>query len=164
LYRIHDHDSCRHFIWFFTFSSYFCRRFLSLNNYFLDYWERLSESQTILLLVLISLNYSKVCQFRYWRFPLLIVQVKTKNDRIRKCKDNNNSKSKYSLKTICWGSLDLYPGVETIFTVMDSNDSKSSLIVSLSLCNSKKMFQLSNLNLEDVSNLFWLIGLGDYAF
>ena len=48
----------------------------------------------------------------------------------------------------------LSQGVENVFIAMDLNDSSRSLIVYMNLCTMKNMIKLSNLDVEDVSNLF----------
>jgi hypothetical protein len=63
-----------------------------------------------------------------------------------------------------WGSPDLSPGIENILNAMDLNDSSRSLIISMNLCNVKNLIQLSNLNFEDVSNLFSRKDLRDSVF
>ena len=80
------------------------------------------------------------------------------NKRISKAikshEDSDSSKSKSSSKTSFWGSPDLSSGIETILTAIDLNDDSRLLITSMNLCNIKNMNQLSNLDLEDVGNLF----------
>ena len=47
---------------------------------------------------------------------------------------------------------------------MDLSDNSKSLIISMNLCNMKNMIQLSNLDLHDVSNLFFRKDLCDSTF
>ena len=63
-----------------------------------------------------------------------------------------------------WGSPDSSSGIETILTAIDLNDNSRLLITSMNLCNIKNMIQLSNLDLEDVGNLFSRKDLRDSNF
>jgi hypothetical protein len=63
-----------------------------------------------------------------------------------------------------WGSPDLSPGIEKLFNDMDLSDKSKSLMISVNLCNMKNMIQLSNLDLDDISNLFSREDLHDSDF
>ena len=83
---------------------------------------------------------------------------------IKSHEDSDSSKSKSSSKASFWGSPDLSSGIETILTAIDLNDDSRLLITSMNLCNIKNMIQLSNLDLEDVGNLFSRKDLRDSNF
>jgi hypothetical protein len=83
---------------------------------------------------------------------------------IKSHEDSDNSKSKSSSKVSFWGSPDISPGIENILTAMDLNDSSRSLITYMNLCTIRNMIQLSNLDIEDVSNLFSRKDLRDSVF
>jgi hypothetical protein len=78
--------------------------------------------------------------------------------------DNSNSKSKSSSKMYFWGSPDLYPGMEKLFNAMSLCENSKSLIISINLCNIKKMIHLSNLELDELSSLFSRRDLRDSSF
>jgi hypothetical protein len=54
----------------------------------------------------------------------------------------------------CWGSPDLSPGIEKLFNAMNLCENSKSSIIYINLCNIKNMIHLSNLELDDLSNLF----------
>ena len=83
---------------------------------------------------------------------------------IKSHEDSASSNSKSSSKASFWGSPDLSSGIETILTAIDLNDNSRNLITSMNLCNIKNMIQLSNLDLEDVSNFFSRKDLCDSVF
>jgi hypothetical protein len=68
--------------------------------------------------------------------------------------ENSINKSKPSSKMSFWGSPDLSPGIEKLFSVMNLCDDSMSLIISINLCNIKNMINLSNLELDELSSLF----------
>jgi hypothetical protein len=53
-----------------------------------------------------------------------------------------------------WGSPDLSPGIEKLFNAMKLCENSKSLIICINLCNIKNMILLSNLELDELSNLF----------
>ena len=83
---------------------------------------------------------------------------------IKSHEDSDSSKSKSSSKASFWGSQDFSSGIETILAAIDLNDNSRLLITSMNLCNIKNMIQISNLDLEDVSNFFSRKDLRDSAF
>jgi hypothetical protein len=69
--------------------------------------------------------------------------------------ENSNSKSKSSSKMSFWGSPDLSPGIERLFNAMNLCENSKSLIISINLCNVKNMIHLSDLELDELSSLFY---------
>jgi hypothetical protein len=69
-------------------------------------------------------------------------------------KENGNNKSKASSKMSFWGSPDLCPAIEKLYSAMNLCDNSKSLIISINLCNIKNMIQLTNLELDELSSLF----------
>jgi hypothetical protein len=78
--------------------------------------------------------------------------------------ENNYNKSKSSSKMSIWGSPDLSPGIEKLFNAINLCDNPNSLIISINLCNIKKMIHLSNLELDELSSLFSRRDLRDSSF
>jgi hypothetical protein len=83
---------------------------------------------------------------------------------INEHEDSNIIKGNPSSKMSIWGSLDLSPGIENLFNDMDLSDKSKSLTISINLCNMKNMIQLSNLDLDVISNLFSRKDLRDSDF
>jgi hypothetical protein len=80
---------------------------------------------------------------------------KNNNPTVIKSHDDSHScKSKSSSKKSSWGSPDICSGIENLFDAMGLYEKSKSLIISMNLCNTKNMIQLSNLNLYEVGNLF----------
>jgi ribonucleotide monophosphatase NagD (HAD superfamily) len=78
--------------------------------------------------------------------------------------ENSINKCKSSSKIFFWGSPDLSPGIEKLFSTMNLCENSKSLIISINLCNIKNMIHLSNLELDDLSSLFSHIDLRDASF
>jgi hypothetical protein len=85
---------------------------------------------------------------------------------IKPHKDSDNIKDKSSsTKMSFWGSPDnISPGIEKLFNHMELSDKSKSLIIAISLCNIKNTIQLSNLDLDGISNLFSRKNLRDPDF
>jgi hypothetical protein len=54
-----------------------------------------------------------------------------------------------------WGSPDVSLGIEKLFNAMNLCDNSKSLIISMNLCNIKNMIHISNLELDELSSLFY---------
>jgi hypothetical protein len=78
--------------------------------------------------------------------------------------ENSNSNSKSSSKMSFWGSPDLSPGIEKLFSPINPCDKSKSFIISINLCNIKNMIHLSNLELDELSRLFSRRDLRDSSF
>ena len=124
-----------------------------------------SEPLPLTLSLLVDLRHilDKVMDNHAYHYNLLLEKPKLEtlhspNKRspkaIKSHEDSDSSKSKSSSKASFQGSPDLSSGIETILTAIDLTDNSRLLITSMNLCNIKNMIQLSNLDLEDVSNLF----------
>ena len=53
-----------------------------------------------------------------------------------------------------WGSPDLSVGIENLLKLIKLNEDSKYLIISLNICTVKNMIQLSEQNIDDVTNLF----------
>jgi len=68
--------------------------------------------------------------------------------------DSDDSKSNASSKMSFWGSPDLSVGVENLLKLIKLNGDSKELIISLNVCTVKNMIQLSDQDIDDVTNLF----------
>ena len=68
--------------------------------------------------------------------------------------DSDDSKSNSSSKMSFWGSPDLSVGVENLLKLIKLNGDSKDLIISLNICTVKNMIQLSDQDIDDVTNLF----------
>jgi hypothetical protein len=87
---------------------------------------------------------------------------------IKSHEDSENSKSKIKIKSSSkiyfWGSPYLSPVIEKLFNAMHLYGNSKSLIISINLCTIKNMIHLSNLELDEFSNLFLRNDIQDSNF
>jgi hypothetical protein len=83
---------------------------------------------------------------------------------IKEHEDSNIIKDNPSSKMSIWGSPDLSQGIEKLLNNTDLSDKYKSLIIYKNLCNMKNIIQLSNLDLDDIGNLFSCKDLRDSDF